>query len=63
MDVLVQTNMKRTKKRDNPSELRNSVNQQTVDSELLFRALPESMFASVLFCYFRRSGATSVSRF
>ena len=60
MDVPVQTNMEGAAKRDNHSKLWNSVNRQTVESKLFFRALPESMFASVLFCSFRRGGVTPV---
>ena len=62
MDVSVRTNMKGAAKRDYHTELQNSANQQTVERVLLFRAIPASMFASLLFVLFG-GGVTSVSCF
>ena len=49
MDVSARTTMKGTAECDKHCELQDSVNQQKVERVLLFRVIPESMFASVSF--------------
>ena len=51
MDVSARTTMKGAAKCDTDCELQDSVNQQEVEHMLLFRGIPESMFASVPFDY------------
>ena len=53
MDVSARTTMKGAAKCDKHCELQDSVNQQEVEHMLLFRVIPESMFASVLLDYLR----------
>ena len=51
MDVSARTTMKGAAKCDKHCELQDSVNQQKVESILLFRVIPESMFISVSFVF------------
>ena len=53
MDVSARTTMKGAAKRDKHCELQDSVNQSQVERILLFRVIPESMFASVSFVSLR----------
>ena len=62
MDVSARTTMKGAAKCDKHCELQDSVNQQKVERILLFRVIPESMFASVSFV-FSAGRVTQVSRF
>ena len=61
MSRLEQT-MKGAAKCDEQCELQDSVNPQKVERMLLFRVIPESMFASVSFV-FSAGRVTQVSRF
>ena len=54
MDVSARTTMKGAAKCDKHCELQDSVNQQKVERILLFRVIPESMFASMSFVFFLR---------
>ena len=49
MDVSARTTMKGAAKCDKLCGLQDSVNQQKVERTLLFRVIPESMFAAVSF--------------
>ena len=62
MDVSARTTMKGAAKCYKHCELQDSVNQQKVERTLLFRVIPESMFASVSFV-FSAGRVTQVSRF
>ena len=53
MDVLARTTMKGAAKCDKHCELQDSVDQQNVERILLFRVIPESMFASMSFVSLR----------
>ena len=53
MDVSARTTMKGAAKCDKQCELQDSVNQWRIERTLLFRVIPESMFASVSFVFLR----------
>ena len=53
MEVSARTTMKGAAKCDKHCELQDSVNQQKVERILLFRVIPENMFASVSFVFLR----------
>ena len=62
MDVSARTTMKGAAKCDKRCELQDSVNQQKVERTLLFRVIPDSMFAS-MFLIFSAGRVTLVSCF
>ena len=63
MDVSARKTMKGAAKCDKHCELQDSVNQQKVERILLFRVIPESMFASVSFVFSAGRGGVTFSCF
>ena len=63
MDVSARTTMKGAAKCDKHCELQDSVNQQKVERILLFRVIPESMFAAVSFVFSAGRGGVMFSCF